>query len=322
MGGAWDRPDLEPLDADTCVWCRRPGGGEHGVRAIMDVLEAAGLAGVFFVDSAIAAIDSPAALREVCREIIERGHDVQLHLHPGARAYARVRAAGPVAGKPPGTADNLHAYDEDEQHALLVEARDVLAEAAGRTPVAFRAGNYGVNDASLRALARAGFAVDLSYNLAYLGGQCRLSGHHNAPYRAEGLVEIPVTQLIGNRTPGRGYRPLEISCLTADEAGRALRILNAAGQRVATLMFHSFGLLKHRTGRWERAREDRVVRRRLERVCEWLAENADAFEVSRLADAVARPVWLDEIADGPEAWPKTTWALLVGRYFGQLAGRL
>ena len=322
MGGAWDHPDVGPLDIDTCIYCKRPDRTEHGVRSIMDIFDAHALPVVFFVDSAAHELCDTQQFTDLCQEITGRGHDVQLHLHPGARAYARLQAAGPVIDRPAGTSDMLHAYDEDQQHALLAEGCDILAHVTGNRPRAFRAGNYAVDETSMSALARAGIAVDFSYNRAFQGSMCKLTGTTNTPYRLGQVVEIPVTQMLGRRVPGKGYRPFDFNAMAGKELCQGLKQLHAGGQKVASIVGHSFSMLKHKADRWQKAKPDNVVRRRFELLARFLAENKDTFNVATASDLTARPETLAELIESPEVWPRSTWPLLLRRYAEQVVSRL
>ena len=63
-------------------------------------------------------------------------------------------------------------FSLDDQKRLLAVGRDLLTDAGAPPPTAFRAGNYGANDDTLRALATLGFTWDSSFNPAQLGGDC------------------------------------------------------------------------------------------------------------------------------------------------------
>src|SRR5439155_5434889 len=89
-------------------------------------------------------------LREVCDGIRNRGHDIQLHIHPNFRRMAW-RGAG--LQELPAL---LTRYSEDEQLDLLREGLDTL-ETAGvpREDIkCFRAADFGANGATWRAMAR------------------------------------------------------------------------------------------------------------------------------------------------------------------------
>ncbi|MCE5328495.1 MAG: hypothetical protein LLG01_19000 [Planctomycetaceae bacterium] len=315
MGGAWRDPALDPLSMDTCVYCRR-GGREHGVRAIMTILEASGLPGVFFIDTAMAALFGRAAFTDLCQEVLARGHDVQMHLHPGARQYALLRAQGGVH-RPPNKTDLLSHYDVDTQAMLIAEGRDLLKTCAGRLPVAFRAGSFAVGTNSFQAMTQAGIYWDFSTNLSCLDTTSPCAARINVPYRMGLVTEFPVTQMIGRSLPGRGWRPLEVNCISGEEMAAALDQLCSGGAAVATIVLHSFGLLKNRVGRWESARPDMVVRRRFQTLCRLLDRRRGDLNVERVSDCAAAPGWAERVVSGPNVWPRTCWRDITLRHVGQ-----
>jgi peptidoglycan/xylan/chitin deacetylase (PgdA/CDA1 family) len=312
---------LLPLDIDTCILCKRPDGREYGLNIIMHTLEEHCLPGVFFVDAAVRELCDTRQFDDLCRQIVRRGHDLQLHLHPRALAYARQRRGG--AGSLWGSmrSDRLCAYEPPTQLDMLRQARSSLTEACGVKPVAFRAGNYAADATTLDMLAEAGFQADFSYNASFpmpSGDLTRM----NAPRRIGRLVEFPVTQLLGNRTPWDGCRPFEINALTAGEICDGLMQLRAGGQRAAVMVFHCFSLLKNRTARWESARPDAIVRRRFEAVLRFLSANTDSFCVARISDLAGNAARVTDILAGTEVWPRTAWLAWAKRYTGQAMSRL
>ncbi|MCE5279832.1 MAG: polysaccharide deacetylase family protein [Planctomycetaceae bacterium] len=316
MGGAWANPALKPLDMETCVYCRRS-GREYGVRAIMEILEDHGLPGVFFVDTAMDALFGRGLFQELCQEILSRGHDVQMHLHPGARQYALLRSRG-ATRRPASMTDRLPRYEANEQTQMIIEGCDVLKACTGRRPAAFRAGCFALGDSSAAALAQAGIQLDFSANLGCAGSASSHAVRINGPYRLGSVTEFPVTQIIGRSLPGCGYRPLEVNCVSGEEMESALEQLVAGGARVATVVLHSFGLLKNRVGRWEGVRPDRVVHRRLETLCRLLDRRRGDLNTERVCDCAASPGWVEYAASGPDVWPKTTWKDLALRQVGQV----
>jgi hypothetical protein len=117
----------------------------------MDVFERHGIKAVFFVDPMPALVWGTAAIEDVVGPIVVRGHDVQLHIHTEWLELAG--DANPLGMR---TGMNIKDFGVEEQCVLLDYARGVLIAAGAPGPVAFRAGNYGANDDTLRALAQLG----------------------------------------------------------------------------------------------------------------------------------------------------------------------
>lgn len=110
--------------------------GRRGALGFADVLDKNGLKGTFFVIPSDAESDPG-----LYRSIMERGHEVGLHLHPGDEGYFEFAGVmGP-----------------DEQHELVSKAKDRWAYAMGFAPVAFCMGYGSANDYTYGVLEDIGF---------------------------------------------------------------------------------------------------------------------------------------------------------------------
>src|SRR5262249_38895656 len=157
---------------DLRVWGRFANhADELGITLIMDELERHGHRGTFYVEPFGARHFGAAGLSAVCRSLRARGHDVQLHAHP-MQSEPRFRSRGL---SPP--ADDFADYRLDEQTRLIGEAIDALV-AAGvpRDQIrSFRAGNFGANNDTWRAMAHHDLRVSSNLNLSYLKRNCRIT---------------------------------------------------------------------------------------------------------------------------------------------------
>lgn len=230
--------------------------GEVGIFYQMDVLERHGLKAVFFVDPMAALAWGVEAVADVVGPIVARGHDVQLHMHCEWLAFAG--PANPVPGR---TGRDIKSFTLDEQCRLLDYARSVLIAAGAPAPVAFRAGNYGANDDTLRALAAIGMQFDSSHCPGIAASDCDISlgSDDFDPALHCGVIEVPVSCIAG---PGGNLRHFQLTAISDFEIVAALRHASRQDQPTMTLVSHSFELLSR-----DRRRVNKVVKRRFERVC-------------------------------------------------------
>ena len=310
VGGAYNGPDRLPRGYDLRVWCRlanqpRP----WGIEFIMDELERHGLAGTFFVEAFAARYFGKPGLAEVCGAIRDRGHDVQLHLHPGMLNLI------PGADRQVNRLnDNFFAHDLKAQVELLERGLGILADCGVESPVAFRAGGFAADTNTWAALGKVGLRISSNYNLAYLAGAdgsgvrrsrlarwfspwapagtCRLPAlrPHNdlfAVPQAEGLLELPVTCIRTLGADGRmQYRHLAVPALSTAEMIHALRQARVRGLAHVTLILHSFDFVRLDDARAGTGRPIAAHVRRFRRICQWLANHADTFEVTPVAQMV------------------------------------
>jgi hypothetical protein len=245
--GAADRADNYARSI-ACVTPQGPAGITHKLQ----LLNQHGQKAVFFVDPMPALVWGVAAIEDIVGPIIEAGQDVQLHCHTEWLALAG--SANPL---PSGrTGNNIADFPLDEQCAILDYARTTLMAAGAPAPVAFRAGNYGANDDTLRALAMIGIGHDSSHCPALPDGAARISldAETRDPVAHMGVIEVPVGS-IGRL--GGGQRHAQITALTLAEMLAAIRHARASGRESFTLVSHSFELINRR-----KLAVNRIVRRR------------------------------------------------------------
>lgn len=241
------------------ISCETPGGAV-GIDYQMDVLDAHGLRAVFFVDPMPALVWGVEPVAAIVAPIAARGHDVQLHIHTEWLSLAGT--ANPLGGR---TGNNIKDFSFEQQCILLARARDLLVEAGAPVPVAFRAGNYGSNDDTLRALAAIGMQYDTSHcpGFPFSHSDITLGPQDRSVCTHHGTIEIPAGAIAG---PRGSLRHAQVTALSAGEMLAAIAHARDCGVPSFTLVSHSFELLSR-----DRQRINALVRRRFERLCAGIA---------------------------------------------------
>lgn len=266
----------------SSIWGRTPGGRECGIGWQMDAMDRHGQKGVFFLDPMPALVHGADWLKPVVGEIVTRGHEVQLHIHSEWLAWA---PQSPVEGR---TGRNIGDFSLADQITLLGLARDLLEQAGAPPITAFRAGNFGANDDTLRALAAIGLSWDSSVNPAYLGGECHIGVDPATidPVSRLGVAELPVSGIADR--PGR-FRPAQICAMSAAEMRAGLSHAAHAGHAAYVVVTHSFEMLSR-----DRQRPNGLVMRRFDQLCAAAARTpglraAGFRDLSPVADSPAGP---------------------------------
>jgi hypothetical protein len=221
----------------ACITPQGPAGIGHK----LEMLARYGQKAVFFVDPMPALVWGLAAIEDIVGPIIAAGQDVQLHCHTEWLEHAG--SANPLASGRTGR--NLADFPLEDQCELLAYARDTLMAAGAPAPVGFRAGNYGANDDTLRALAMLGIAYDSSHCPALTGGACRISlgADVRDPVHHLGVIEVPAGSI---GTLGGGQRHAQITALSLGEMLAAIAHARTSGRESFTLVSHSFELINRR----------------------------------------------------------------------------
>lgn len=269
-----------------------PGG--VGLAYQLRLLAAHDLKACFFVDPMPAMVYGLAPIRRIVDAVLAAGQEVQLHLHP---QWVGARAGDPAAQGH----YQLWRYPEREQAALIAAAADLLAAAGAPAPIAFRAGNYAADDATLAALAACGFGYDSSHCGAHAPDTSRIAlpPEQIAPvaFRDTGLIELPITAI--EDRPG-GLRIFQPCALSVGEAAAALDHAVAHDHAAVTIVSHSFELA-NRAG----TRPNTVHLRRFAALCRALDDRRAALPTRWFHDCPAlalgradRPLGPDRLRTG------------------------
>jgi len=235
--------------------------GEFGIGWQMDRLNERGLRAVYFVDPMPGLIFGPQVVERIVTPILERGHEVQLHIHTEWLEWAK---ESPVEGR---TGKNVNDFSLEDQVTLIQWAANALVAAGAPRPIAFRAGNFGANDDTLRALARLDVVWDSSFNPDYAHRGCAISASVDMvdPTKMEGVYEVPVA---GFWDRPSHFRPAQVCAISAAEMRQALRHAGATGAHSFSLVTHSFEMLSR-----DRKRPNRAVMNRFVAMCDDVAAN-------------------------------------------------
>jgi peptidoglycan/xylan/chitin deacetylase (PgdA/CDA1 family) len=225
--------DVESNRPGNYITCEHVPGAP-GLFWIMDELERHGFRGVLFVNVYEHTRYSDGWMRDILRQIHDRGHEVGLHCHanPELDFYRQ----------------NLTLYDLAGQTRIIRYGVDYIEAATGNRPVSFRSGALRVNDDTFRALESCQLRIDSSLIFSSNDGNNNDVSTYRSINKAawyDGVREFPITLL----TRCRRDRPTRAARLdpnvTPDAQGliAAVEQMIAAGCHHAVLIGHSFSFL-------------------------------------------------------------------------------
>lgn len=305
----WRKVGLAPeIDRDILGVTR---DGNFGLPFQMDMLNKHGLKAVFFVEALFACEVGLEPLREIVSMVQDRGHEVQIHIHT---EWLAEMTHSLLPGR---TGYNINAFSESEQAVLISKGIENLKNCGARKLCAFRAGNFGANFDTLRALSQNGILFDTSYNVSCLDSDCGLRTPDPLlqPRQIHGVYEYPVSCFLDWR--GR-YRHAQICACSSQELESALLGAWERGWTSFVVVSHSFELIRRRKQQGKQAIADPIVIKRFERLCRFLASNCDKFRTALFSEispeAIDAATSLQPLRCGllPTAW----------RYAEQLARRV
>jgi len=277
IGGAFKDRNLKPVGNEKRIW-GKVGDKSFGIPLMMDIGESYDIRLTFFVEVLNKYYFGEDETKKVCEYILNRGHDVQLHLHPN---YLNFNSPNPCQQN---YSDFIGIYSLAEQIELISEGIKVLIQNGVSKPIAFRAGCFGANQDTLKALKENGFLIDCSYNRAYIGETCFLkdNGINDLTYLNE-IWEFPVTNFVeSTKVRPKRFKPLDINGVSFQEMRSVLNQAKESGPRNITIIMHSFSFLKPYDVQYNKIRPRWNVIRRFRNLCQYVSENSDYFGVKTL----------------------------------------
>lgn len=281
--------------------------GSFGVPYQLERLRAHGLRGVYFVEALAASVVGAGPLEAMVSTILAAGQDVQLHLHT---EWLRVEPNEVLPGR---RGRNIRDFTLEEQRALLALGRDNLRAAGAGEVIAYRAGNFGANTDTLRALASLNIRFDSSHNAAFPDHARHITPTPiRQPALVEGVWEFPVSCF--EDRPGH-LRPAQIIASSHSEMTHALNEAWRLGWQCFVIVTHSNELVNQR-----RDGSNPIARSRFDRLCRFLDENRNRFETTTFSTLSASQTTSADSAEPIQSnVARTTWRLgeqLVQRWIG------
>ena len=305
--GDWANLDARFNSSFERYYIGRSKAGDYALPKTLEILEKNQLKGVFFVEPLFAARFGRQHLDTVTRMIDDADQDIQLHIHPEWTDEISPPLIDDVSRK----RQHLTYYTLAEQTALIGAAKQRLESSIGRRVTAFRAGSYAVNMNTFLALKSNGIMIDSSPNAVYdlsegtiadLGGTDSIRSIHEVNSYRVTVFRDGIGRL----------RPANVGACGFSEMRQVLLHAQKMGVRHFVIVSHNFEMLK--PGSCER---DPFVVARFEKLCRFLADRPDLFEVGSFMAGESPVAVL-----GGECRPQAPMAATVWRYVEQVARRL
>ncbi len=245
--------------------------GDFALPGKLSILEEYNIPAVFFVEPLFSARFGLEPLKEIVGILQEKNQEIQLHMHSEWVDEVGDQLLPGITKK---LSDLTHCSREQQSH-LIQWGIERMAEAGVDNINAFRAGSYGANCDTLRAVADNKLTFDTSYNLSGLVGVADMAPGEllNQPRLIDTVYEYPVSVF---KDPIRkAYRNVQINAFSYTELVNYLNSAFELGWDSVVVVTHNFELLSG-----DKTRADKFAIRRFRRFCQYLDNNRDRFNVT------------------------------------------
>src|ERR1035437_4760044 len=138
-------------------------GQSHGLGFILDTLDKHDIKATFFVETLNANYFGHDLMGNIAHTIVDRGQDIQLHLHPCWQYFKKPNWQEVLKLNPPNDDISRRSYHEIE--SLLLEGLDIFSLWGLARPKAIRTGSLCVKKDVYKAMQKIG--IKLSSNIGF-----------------------------------------------------------------------------------------------------------------------------------------------------------
>jgi peptidoglycan/xylan/chitin deacetylase (PgdA/CDA1 family) len=206
------------------------------IEPLLEILEKLSLKAVFFASVFEYSRFGEDKISNVLQQLHTAGHEIQLHTHP-SWCFDK---------------EHMWQYSLEEQIKIIKHGKDLIIKWLGKTPVAHRAGAYGVNWDTIEALRRNQFSIDSS--MFFENNNCKINWSANTVVCFDKIVEIPVTGFYRNYYLNlilfkykyrRRFVKTDIDWSSYDELRKFIESATKHHLKVINLFMHSYSFIMH-----------------------------------------------------------------------------
>ena len=251
--------------------------GEYGLNFQLETFTKFDLKATFFIEPFFTYHSGETPLKSAIENINAARQEIGVHIHTEWLQDAALASFDLTR-----IYRNIGDFEYMEQVVLIKHAKDLISRHTGNYICSFRAGNYGADDRTLKALSDLDITFDTSYNKPYLTNPCNINSEHtlSSPELIRDTVEVPVTHF---NDYASHIRHLQLSACSFEEIKDVLVSNWKAKQYGCVLVMHSFEWIK-RNRKNNSHSLDKICLKRFLKLCQYLADNNDKFETYHFKD--------------------------------------
>lgn len=263
-------------------------GESHGLGFLLDTFATFGTKATFFVEAFNSYYFGDRPMRELALRIKAARHDVQLHLHPCWTYFKNPDWTDRLTSDPPS--DHMNGRSVEQLKEWLADGVAIFERWGLGRPVALRTGSMIADRSVYRAMELVGIPFGSNIGLGvYRPDDPSLhffSGVHRVGSVTEVCVLTYVDFAIGNYVH---HRLLTITGASWKETQTLLLRAHESKVESVVILTHPFEYVKYDRPDFRGLLPNRINQRRLGRLCEFLRDHDDRYEVASFCDLASRP---------------------------------
>ena len=263
------------------------GGRSHGLGFLLDTLSDFRCKATFFVEALNTNYFGDPPMRDLALRIKASGHDVQLHLHPCWTYFKNPDWTARLKSDPPS--DYLHGRSLELLGQWLGEGIETFERWGVGRPIALRTGNLTADRSVYRAMESAGVFLASNIAIGMYRPEDTALQFYSGVHRVGNVIQLCVLSYADFTLGDKPH--IKILTVTGSSWNETRTLLQRAYEsNVASVVIltHPFEYMKV-DGDFNGLSPNRINQGRLSRLCKYLRDHADRYEVCTFADFAASP---------------------------------
>lgn len=264
------------------VLCEK-NGQSHGLGFILDTLDKYNLPATFFVEALNKHYFGYELMGKIAQTIVDRGQDIQLHIHPCWQYFKNENWKDELTRNPPNDDISKRSYQEVEN--ILIEGLETFSQWGLPRPKALRTGSLMINKEVYKAMKNTGIQVSSNIGVGiFKPTETELelySGHH----KINDCDEVPVLTYCDVNVLGKKhFKLLTITGCSWNEIEFLLRSAAKEQLEYVVLLTHPSEFIKNQNNKYTRFDANNLNKQRLEKLCAFLQNNKETFSTTTFSE--------------------------------------
>jgi len=281
IAGAFSDPQRFLPRGETNVYCPVHGRSE-GLGFILKTLGQYGHKATFFIETLHTLYFGDQPMGHIVEDIMSHGQDLQLHLHPCWVTFRHPDWSNRLHIDPPN--DDCSVRSKDELIEYISQGCDAMVNWGAARPKALRTGNLIAARVIYNAMFETGIFLSSNVATGHNPPKEKSLNFFSGRHLVESVMEIPATSYFQFSIGGyKSARMLAITATSWPEMKSLLWAAHKNGLSQVVIVTHPFEFAKNMNNgeSWVR---NRVNQRRLQDLCEFIAEHDNYFKMATFGE--------------------------------------
>ena len=282
IGGTFVDPTHNKPVGLQSVLCEKD-GQSHGLGFILDTLDKYNLQATFFVEALNANYFGYDLMGQIAHTIVNRGQDIQLHIHPCWQYFKNKDWKDELKRNPANDDITKRSYQEIEN--ILIEGVESFSQWGLARPKAIRTGSLSIKTDVYKAMKKTGIQISSNIGVGIFKPTETELELYSGCHEIEGCAELPVLTYCDMSLLGKKH--LKLLTITGCSWNEIEFLLCSAAKHqldYVVILTHPSEFIKKQNNQYTQFYSNKVNKQRFDKLCSFLQKNKINFSTITFSD--------------------------------------